>query len=185
MFCRMIDDQIVMRPIEERYADVLYAVVDANRSYLLPWMRWAEKATLESVKEYYRSSLQRTAANDGFEALIFVQDQPVGAIGFQGVNWQDRVTSIGYWLAEEFQGRGIMTRCCRALVDHAFVEWKLNRVEIRCAVENVRSGRIPRRLGFVEEGVLRQASRVGERYFDLVLYSMLAEEWAGQAKSGS
>jgi ribosomal-protein-serine acetyltransferase len=59
--------------------------------------------------------------------------------------------------------------------------WKLNRVEIRAAVANERSRAIPRRLGFTEEGVLRQAERVGDRFVDHVLYAMLAEDWQSPA----
>ena len=70
-----------------------------------------------------------------------------------------------------------MTKSCRALIEHAFRELRLNRVEIYCAVENSRSRRIPARLGFVEEGVHRQAEWVHDHFKDLVSYSMLAREW--------
>jgi ribosomal-protein-serine acetyltransferase len=71
-----------------------------------------------------------------------------------------------------------MTEAVRALVAYAFEVWKLNRVEIRAAVANVRSRAIPERLGFKQEGVLRQAERIGDRFEDLVVYSMLAGEWS-------
>jgi ribosomal-protein-serine acetyltransferase len=67
-----------------------------------------------------------------------------------------------------------MTGAVRALVDHALRGWELNRVEIRAAPDNRRSRAIPERLGFRQEGVLRQAERVSDRYLDSVLYAMLA-----------
>jgi len=67
-----------------------------------------------------------------------------------------------------------MTEAVRVLTDHALSSWELNRVEIRAAVENTPSRAIPERLGFVEEGLLRGAERVGERQLDLVVYAMLA-----------
>jgi hypothetical protein len=97
---------------------------------------------------------------------------------FHGVSWQHRSTSIGYWLAESAQGRGIMTRTVRTLVDHAFGEWRLHRVEIRAAVGNRRSRAIPERLGFTEEGVAREAELIGDRYLDQVIYSVLAGRWS-------
>jgi ribosomal-protein-serine acetyltransferase len=106
--------------------------------------------------------------------------QIIGVVGFHGVDWQNRATSVGYWLSEEEEGRGIMTQAVAALVGHAFSRWRLNRVEIRADVRNTRSRAVPGRLGFREEGTLREAYRVsGDRYSDDVVYSMLASDWPG------
>ena len=48
-----------------------------------------------------------------------------------------------------------MTACCRAFVAHGFDTWKLNRITIECATENVRSRAIPERLGFKLDGIVR------------------------------
>ena len=70
-----------------------------------------------------------------------------------------------------------MTRACRALVTHAFRELGLHRVEIRAAPGNRRSRAIPERLGFRQEGILRDAEWPYDHYVDLVVYAMLADEW--------
>jgi ribosomal-protein-serine acetyltransferase len=100
----------------------------------------------------------------------------VGTIGFHRIDWENRATSIGYWIARSAQGRGTVTLAVRALVDHAFTSWGLHRIEIRAATANRRSRAIPERLGFCQEGTLREAGRVGERYHDLVVYAMLASD---------
>ena len=101
-------------------------------------------------------------------------------VGFHAVNWRDRSTTIGYWLAAGEQGRGVMTAAVRVMVDHAFRSMGLNRVVINAATHNDRSRAIPQRLGFVEEGTARQAVCVGGRHFDDVVYAMLAEDWPAQ-----
>ena len=105
----------------------------------------------------------------------------IGAAGFAGIDWVARATSVGYWLSEEHQGRGLMTRAVKALVDHAFGELELHRVEIQAAADNLRSRAIPERLGFQEEGTLREAERVGGRYHDLVVYGLLAPATASES----
>lgn len=70
-----------------------------------------------------------------------------------------------------------MTRACQAMITYAFHTMKLNKVEIRCATENVRSRAIPERLGFKEEGLIRQAEWLYDHYVDLVVYGLLASEW--------
>ena len=89
---------------------------------------------------------------------------------------------IGYWLGSKFQGKGIVTGACRLLTDHAFDEWKLNRVEIHCAPGNKKSCAIPKRLGFQLEGVLRKAQRLNGKYLDTNVYGMLARDWKRAAK---
>lgn len=74
-----------------------------------------------------------------------------------------------------------MTRAVHARVDHALSVWELNRIEIRTAPDNIRSRAIPQRLGFRGEGTLRQAERVGARYLDSVVHSLLAAEWQPKA----
>ena len=83
---------------------------------------------------------------------------------------------MGYWLDKEAQGTGLMTRSCSALLEHAFAELDLNRVEIRCAVDNARSRAIPERLGFRLEGQLRQAEWLYDRFVDHAVYGLLARE---------
>jgi ribosomal-protein-serine acetyltransferase len=59
---------------------------------------------------------------------------------------------------------------------------KLNRVEINCGVENKKSRKIPEKLGFREEGVIRQAKWLHDHFYDLVIYGMLADEWQNKSK---
>jgi ribosomal-protein-serine acetyltransferase len=78
------------------------------------------------------------------------------------------------------QGRGIVTRCCHALLDHLFDERGLHRVEIRCATGNLRSCAVPQRLGFRREGVLRHGEFGATGWLDLVVWGILEHEWRKQ-----
>jgi ribosomal-protein-serine acetyltransferase len=178
VFTLRLDDRCCLRLFEESDAEELYAVVLENREYLSRWMPWAPKQTPENTLEFIRTSRRQLGENQGFQAAIVEDGRIVGTIGFHRVDWENLSTSIGYWIAESAQGRGNATRAVAALVDHAFRVWKLNRVEIQAAVDNERSRAIPRRLGFVEEGVLRQVERVGDRFVDHVVYAMLAHDWS-------
>jgi ribosomal-protein-serine acetyltransferase len=166
-----------LRLLDEDDARELHVLIDANRAYLARWMPWAAGQTIADSVEFIRKGQKQLVENDGFQAAIVCEDSIVGMTGYHGIDWSNRSTSIGYWLAEAQQGRGTMTNAIRVLVDHALSVWKLNRIEIRTAVGNRRSRAIPERLGFRCEGTLREAEQVGDRYLDCVLYSLLASDW--------
>lgn len=178
MACRLqVSDDVYLRLVDETDASELYSLIEANRSYLTDWMPWAADQTLEGTLTFIRKTRRQLADNDGFQVAIVTEDHIIGVIGYHAVGWGKRLTSIGYWLDEGQQGRGTMTESVRLLVEHAFSAWQLNRVEIRAGTENHRSRAIPERLGFHQEGTLRQRERVNGRYLDCVVYSMLSADW--------
>lgn len=70
-----------------------------------------------------------------------------------------------------------MTRALKSLIAYGFKELGLNRIEVRVAVENKKSRALPERLGFTEEGRLREAERLYDHYVDHIIYGLLTEEW--------
>ena len=170
-------DGVELQLLTESHADELYGVVVAERARLARWLPWAQGATRQDIREFVQRTNAQRESGQGVQTAIVVDGSAVGVIGVHGISWMNQTTSVGYWLSELYEGRGIMTRAVRAYTERAFREWKLNRMELRAAVENRRSRAVAERLGFVEEGIMRQAERVGSRYLDLVVYSALAGEW--------
>ena len=178
MFSYRVDEEIELRLPEERFAEEATALVRQNLEHLSEWLPWAhENFSVEDSLEFIRRNRRNFAENQGYSVHIVYRGQHAGNIGYNNIDWTNRTTEIGYWLAASFQGKGIMTRACRALVAYAFDEFKLNRIDIRCGLGNARSRRIPERLGFKQEGVFRQAELLRGEFIDLVVYAMLAEEW--------
>jgi ribosomal-protein-serine acetyltransferase len=113
----------------------------------------------------------------GFSLCIFYQGKMVGTVGLHYIDKSDFKTEIGYWLSEDQQGKGIMHRSCLALIDYCFNVLKLHRIEIRCTVHNMASQRVAKKLGFKQEGILRDASYHNGAFYDIIVYSMLAYEF--------
>jgi len=180
LLCIRIDDDTDLRIYEERHAQEVAELVNQNRAYLRQWLPWVDNSrTVEDSRAFIRNSLQQFAQNEGFQAGIWHKNKLAGAIGYHQLGWIDRKVEIGYWLSESLQGKGVMTKACRTLITYAFTELGLNKVEIHCATENLRSCAIPKRLGFTQEGILRDAQWLYDHYVDVVIYGLLAREWQG------
>jgi len=178
MFCHTVSDEIQLKLLELRDAEEVFALTDASRSYLQEWLPWVDATrTLDDSKAFIQSTLQQFAANNGFQAGILYKGEFAGVVGFHDINWANKSASIGYWLGEGFQGQGIMTSACRAVVNIAIQEYGLNRIEIRAAVGNRKSRAIPERLGFTQEGTCRQAEWIVDHFVDHVVYGLLKEDW--------
>lgn len=172
--------------MEESHAGEIFAVVDRERARLSEWLPWVAATTEpEHTRQFIRRALDQFASNEGFHAGIWCAGRYCGAAGFHRIDWVNSKVEIGYWIASEFQGRGIIHGSCRAIILHAFAEWKLNRVEIRCATGNARSNAVAAKLGFQLEGTLRDGQLLNGRFWDLRVYGMLAREWPGSAASSS
>ncbi len=178
MFKHIIDEDLELRLISMQDAEDIYTLVDKNRNHLKQWFVWVEKTkSVEDTKLFLSDCIDRYKDKQEIEAGIWYKNRLAGLICNQETNWDNYHTSIGYWLAEDFQGKGCVTRSCQAILDHVFKQLKLHRVEIRCAKENLKSRAIPKRLGFTEEGLIRHAEKLNGHYVDHVVYGLLAEEW--------
>ena len=138
----------------------------------MPWIVGAK--TIEDERVWLESVSANASSLEG--CGLFLDGRYVGGVGLMpgayGV-----AAEIGYWIAAEHEGRGLVTRAVRALIDIGFAEWQVNRIAIRAGVENHRSRAIPERLGFTREGVERGGGRGTAGFYDLVVYSMLRDEW--------
>ena len=177
MLSRPLMPGVALRLPEPRDADELYAVVDANRAHLADWMPWAPGQTLSSTVDYIQRTRQALADGSGYETIIAVDGRIAGMAGVVRLVSAHRHAEVGYWLAAEHQGRGIMTAAVRAHVEHGFDALALHRIMIKAGVHNHRSRAIAERLGFTHEGTERDGEWLGDRFHDLACYSMLASEW--------
>ena len=172
-----IRDGAVLRQYTEEDAAELTAVVAENRDHLARWLPWAATYGHQDSLDFIAKTRAQIERDEGFEGAIVVGGEIVGGAGLHAIDHLDNSTSIGYWLAADAQGTGLMTATVRTLLDHAFGARELHRVVIEAVVGNARSRAIPERLGFTEEGVLREAKLVRGRYEDAALYAMLASDW--------
>ncbi len=171
-------DVTLVKLVDINDAEALFAMVDRNRDHLKRFFGWVDLTkTVDDSKIYIEKSIQGFADNKQHVFEIQYNDKFVGLVDFHAISEKNKSAQIGYWIDKDYEGKGIITNACKLLIKCGFEELGLNRIEIHCNVENVRSSAVPKRLGFTKEGVLRQSSALYDYFQDMEMWSMLKSEF--------
>lgn len=173
-----IDKNVRLELTATTHAVSLYNAVDTNRKHLAEFLPWV--AEMRSIADFqkYTENCERLYKQKKEVSFVILKDQvAVGRIGLHHLNMENKNAAIGYWLTKNAEGNGIITKSCKKLIEYGFEDLGLNRIEIKAAVSNVKSQAIPKKLHFKKEGILREAEWVNGKFLDLVLYSLLKNEW--------
>ncbi len=177
MFFRHINDEVKLSLTVPQYAEELFKLTNKNREFLKQWLPWLDTVTQPSdTGRFIEKQLLRFQQGEALHVTVFYRDKPAGVLGYNRIDQVNGIGYVGYWLAQEYNGRGIMSESVQDLMRLGFQYYSLNRIEIRCAVENRRSRAIPERLGFQQEGIIRRAEKVNGKHLDHVVYGLLKEE---------
>lgn len=174
MFYYIVSEEITLKILTKHHAAELHNLIDRNRDFLGEWLPWVEsKRTVEDMEASIEKWGLRYITDSAINAGIFFKDELAGMIAFPEINWSEKKTSFGYWLAPDFERKGIMTKCVKALINHAFQDLELERIEISCTEENVKSRALPEKLGFAQERILYDHYYLHGKVHNLVVYRLL------------
>ena len=183
----IVDNEIVLRPLELSDAHDIFTTIDTQRAYLGKWLPFvANTKEVADTMEFVKSVVFAPSHRSELVYTIRVRDEFAGVIGFKDTDSANKKTELGYWLSEKFQKQGVMTRSVEKLCSIAFHEMGMNRVQILCAVGNNPSKQIPIRLGFHLEGIVKEGELLSNGHFtDLEVYRMTRSEFLEEVPSGS
>jgi ribosomal-protein-serine acetyltransferase len=166
---------VVLRHYEMSDLDALWDAIDDERARLGEWMPFVRDAkTIEDERSWLETVTTEPRGLGG--GSLWHGGDLIGGVGLFPDSF-GIVGEIGYWIRAEHEGRGHVTRACRALIDIGFAELGLHRIIIRAGVENERSRSVPERLGFTYERVAREEGRGSGGFHDLAVYGLLDREW--------
>ncbi|MCI0575365.1 MAG: GNAT family N-acetyltransferase [Chloroflexi bacterium] len=149
-------------PLPGDGAELNVAIVE-SWDELGQWLPFATgtKPTVEESEANVRRAYLKFLDREDLRLSLFLKgtNTMVGSSGLHRIDWKVPRFEIGYWVQTRFARQGYITEAVAGVTDFAFNVLGAKRVEIRCDAENVRSAAVPRRLGFVHEGTLRNESR--------------------------
>lgn len=176
-----IDRHTYLKVPQPENAEELFNLIDSNREHLGKFLAWVEgNSTVEDSLNFINSLDHGNIYSEKFALCIVHRNKIVGIVDFHKGKTSSKSLEIGYWLAKEFIGQGLMTRSCAGFIDYAYKNSDVNRIVICTATRNFKSQAIPERLGFTKEGVGRQYGMINGEYFDVNVNSILRSEWVSQ-----
>lgn len=162
IFEELRGDRLVVRPYRVEDAEALREAVEESREHIRPWLPFADDhQTIEESRDWINQQRANTILRKSINCGLFelANGGFLGGLGIMPKDWEIRYFEIGYWLRKSAEGHGYMTEAVRMVVDYLFGELQAQRVEIQCDERNTHSANVARRLGFVQEGRLRNDFR--------------------------
>ncbi|MEU7553511.1 GNAT family protein [Streptomyces sp. NPDC044571] len=178
MFSIDLAEDAQLFPLEIWHAEEFLTHMDRGREYIGEHIVLADFVTdLDSAQGFLSAYAQKTAADGGRIYGIRVDDTLVGGVLFRTFDTGTGNCEVGCWLEPTAAGRGLVTKACRVLIDWAFHDRGMHRVEWHASSANKKSLAVAERLGMTREGVLRQAYPYRGVRQDTEIWAVLAHEW--------
>lgn len=177
-FRQEIDHNLSLVIPEPDMADEMFDMIEKNRTFLKKWLQWLDQVvSIYDTKKFIKSVVKQAVYGNGLQCAITLNNSLVGMVGFCYFEKHSMIGRIGYWLDEAINGQGIMTKSVRQMISIGFSQLHLEKIEICCHIDNVRSRAIPKRLSFRQEGILYQSGNLYGTPIDQAVYSMNKSEW--------
>ncbi len=174
--------EIILKKLKQETAPLIFNLINRNRHYLRQWLPFVDNTwKIEDTEMFVRSILTGEGNKRDMLFEIWYREDFAGLIALKEIDRWNRKSELGYWLNPDLEGKGIMTACCKALIDFAFRTLALHRIQIKVGVGNARSSRIAEKLGFYFEGIERAGEKFQDHYLNLEVYSILKNEWYKKA----
>lgn len=176
MFILKINDEIKLSLVQKSFAKIYVDLLKKDYDNLEQWLAWPPNCkTEQDFMKFIQMSLHDYADGKSMVCAILFNDKIVGNISFNSIDYKLKKVKIGYWLSSSAQGQGIITISSKKLIDIAFNELKMQKIEISVATKNRQSRAVCERLGMSLEGIIRNCENLNGRIVDHAIYSLYQE----------
>jgi ribosomal-protein-serine acetyltransferase len=170
-----LGDGAELRPLEPWQAGEFLAHIDRARDSVDPWIPWASRSTdLASAAATLQRYADLAARDTGRIYGIWLDGTLVGGTMFVSFDAEGGVCEVGCWLEPAGTGRGLITRAVRVLIDWAFRQRGMHRIEWHCRPDNTSSVNVAKRLGMQLDGTLRSSYRYRGVRYDSQIWALVA-----------
>ena len=172
-------DRLLLRAPHESQAKDVHTDMVENFEALSEFLDWTAPISMEGLVQNLRVGREEFEKGKSARYQVFRRDNGcfVGRIGYFAVDPQVPSFEIGYWCIPREQRNGFVGEAVSSLVQYAAGKLSAERIVIRCDEKNTAARRIPERLGFPLEGILRNSERsAAGKLRNMCVYAHLPQE---------
>jgi ribosomal-protein-serine acetyltransferase len=169
----IVDNEITLKQISEDFTNELFKLAQNNFSNkLCYWCPGIKKtySTRESTLAYIIDAKSKFDEDGTPDFLIFLNNNLAGMISLSPLDSSQTKSEIGYWLGEEFEGKGLISRSFPIVLDYAQKSLGLVAVELSTAVTNIRSQKLPNKFKFTREKIVPNVETLEDGPVDHILW---------------
>jgi len=175
-------NRLILRPLKEE--DAKSILENINNLEVTKWLLvvpypYTLKDAKKWVKENKDKWKKKKKESYTFGIELKEEKKIIGGIGIHDFDKFQGKASVGYWLGENYHGKGYGTEALDALLKFAFNNLKLRKIEAGVFVGNPSSGKLLEKFGAKQEGLRRKSNRckADGKIKDEIIYGLLKEEW--------
>ncbi len=172
-----VEENLELHQMRINDAEDFYNLINSNRQYLKTWLPWLDDInSINDEEKFIESTLNDYSRGIGIHYGVKYKGQMIGNVGLNWIDYNNRSAGVGYWISEKYAGRGIITKCCKKLMDHCFYDINLHRFVLEVAVENYPSIGIAKNLGMRLEGKSVDREWLYDHFTDSFLFAITIDE---------
>lgn len=173
---RLTTRRLSLVATDRSLAPGLNRAIRASLDELRPWMAWANDPTPEETRSFTLGAEENWERLSGWNFTILHDGDPAGTVGVDQYQPMLEQAQLGYWLRSDLAGRGYMKEAAKAVVDFAFEDIGLHRLELHASPDNHASVRVAEALGFQREGLARGIAKNADGFYDCLVFGLLATD---------
>ena len=177
---------IRIRPFLPGDDGALYEAARESIDDVGPWLEWCHPAyTIEESRAWIDHCTAARVAGDEFNfAIVNDEGMMLGGCGLNRLHRAHRVANLGYWVRSSATGHGVATTAVCQLVEFAFSQTNMNRLEIVASTRNAGSQRVAERAGACREVIARERLVVHAEAHDAVQFSFVRSDFRAHVEHG-
>jgi ribosomal-protein-serine acetyltransferase len=160
--------------LHQSFAVKFHLLYQSHRRHI---SKWFNKEVITSDANTFvclvNDALADYAKGKTLQCAIRYQQEIIGYIGLVKINSQLKKAELNYWISHQYLGRGIISACCKSMIEYAFSFLNLEKLEIAIDTNNLDSRKMCETLNFELEGILNRADNINGLVINHAQYGLL------------